>query len=684
MNAGKKEIYNPLEDDFYSRPLIDCKEKRERKLMDGSTAKYWHIHGSFEGTGVKFLFCFPEKDQYQGRFYQHLSPFPGPDEEVAGLYKTGEEDLIGFALAHGACYVESNMGSTAVFGSTQDSRIFYRSSAAVAEFCRKTAQELYGEHRVYGYVLGGSGGGYKTMSCIENTSSFDGALPFVIGSPVSLPNCLTSCVLAKRLLRNVLDQITDALEPGNSGDIYAGLNEEEHAALKEILALGFPVRMLSCLAGDDDGSLPVLLPVVKQLDPGYFTDFWNVKGYEGADPADAANRDRIYLRTRLVSAGLLVGDQKVMEHDDRNGTDTAWQKMMTDASGSYLEVEEVPTGDLFLHGVDIVFESGKAKGRKLHLQAIDGKTLIPGAGYGADDYKEIIGLLEPGDEILLDNSDYIAVQYYHRHQVPEDLSFHAFDQYRDADGKPIPAQRPFVISYGFTAGGCGSVQDGKIQGKVIIMNNLMDGDFPWQADWYKRKIEEVYGKEKAHDLVRVYYNDNAPHGDVNEGGDMTRVVSYLGMLSQGLLILSDWVEGRKEAPESTGYDLVDNQVILKEEETKRGGIQPKFDLYVNGEKAVKVSCGERVVFTAQAESVPSAGTYESIEWSFEGKPEFETAETEVQTVEENGISRTDIRLSHTYETPGTYYCVARIVTNCNPGDGYTRLRNLDRVKIKVE
>ena len=83
MNAGKKEIYNPLEDDFYSRPLIDCKEKRERKLMDGSTAKYWHIHGSFEGTGVKFLFCFPKKDQYQGRFYQHLSPFPGPDEEVA-------------------------------------------------------------------------------------------------------------------------------------------------------------------------------------------------------------------------------------------------------------------------------------------------------------------------------------------------------------------------------------------------------------------------------------------------------------------------------------------------------------------------------------------------------------------------------------------------------------------------
>lgn len=680
----EKEIYDPLKDSTYSKPFIDCQEMRERQLVDGSTTEYLYIHGGFEDTGVKFMFCFPTKEKYQGRFFQHLSPFPGPDEEIAAIYKRGEEDLIGFSISHGACYVESNMGSTAVFGSTEDSRIFYRSSAAVAEFCRKTAQDLFGEHRVYGYVFGGSGGGYKTMSCIENTASFDGALPFVIGSPVSLPNCLTSCVLAKRLLRHCLKNITEALEPGGSGDIYAGLNEEETAALKEIICLGFPPKMLACLAGDDDGSLPVLLPVVKQLDPDYFHEFWTVEGYEGADLSSAARRDRIYLRTKLISAGFLTNGDKVQGHDDRNGTDTAWQKMMTDASGSYLETEAVPTGDLFLHGVDIIFESGKAKGRKLHLQAIEGNMLIPGPGYGADDYKEIIGLLESGDKILLDNSDYVAVQYYHRHQVPEDLSFHAFDQYRGEDGKPIPKQRPMVISYGFTAGGCGSVQDGKIQGKVIIMNNLMDGDFPWQADWYKNKIEEVYGKEAAHDLVRVYYNDNAPHGDVNEGGDMTRVISYLGMLSQGLLVLSDWVEGRKEAPESTGYDLIDNQIILKEEAAERGGLQPKFDLYANGKKAIKAAAGTEVTFTATAESLASAGEYEELQWSLEGTPEFETVEADVELFKEGEVSKAIVKLSHTYTAPGTYYCVARIITNCNEGDGYTRLRNLDRVRIEVE
>ena len=34
-------------------------------------------------------------------------------------------------------------------------------------------------------------GGYKTIACIENTNAWDGACPFVIGSPYSLPNTIT-------------------------------------------------------------------------------------------------------------------------------------------------------------------------------------------------------------------------------------------------------------------------------------------------------------------------------------------------------------------------------------------------------------------------------------------------------------------------------------------------------------
>ena len=94
------------------------------------------------------------------------------------------------------------------------------------------------------------------------------------------------------------------------------------------------------------------------------------------------------------------------------------------------------------------------------------------------------------------------------------------------------------------------------------MNNLMDGDFPWQADWYKKLIYRVKG-DAGKDYVRLYYNDNAPHGDVSEGGDPNRVVSYLRMLRQGLLELSAWVEDGKEPAAESGYDLIDSQIYLK-------------------------------------------------------------------------------------------------------------------------
>ncbi len=53
-------------------------------------------------------------------------------------------------------------------------------SAAVARYSRIVAAEMYGEHRPYGYVYGGSGGAFKTISCFENTTDvWDGAVPFV-------------------------------------------------------------------------------------------------------------------------------------------------------------------------------------------------------------------------------------------------------------------------------------------------------------------------------------------------------------------------------------------------------------------------------------------------------------------------------------------------------------------------
>lgn len=672
----EKQIYHAKNDPQFAQPQIDLRERRTRTLVDGSVLPYHYLHGFFAGTALKFSYCFPEKEHYQGRFYQHISPFPGPDEELAALDKTGEDDFIAFALTHGGAYVECNMASERIFSTNADPTIFYRSNAAVAEFCRATAQKEFGPHRVYGYAFGGSGGGYKTMSCIENTDAYDGAVPFVIGSPVSLPNCLTVLAHGARLLRNSWPQIVDALEPGGSGDPYQGLTPDEADALREITQMGFPPRMCYVFGSNDDGSLPVLLPGVKGMDPSYFTDFWSVPGYLGAQPGSSAQKDHIHMQTRVtaVLAGTKADAQTAI--DGRNGTDDAWQKMLADGGSASLEVTEVPQGEnLFLRGLDMTFLTGAAKGKKLRVGGITGNRLAIGMSYGVDDVQDVLGSIQPGDEILLDNSDYIAIQTYHRHQVPDDLSFHAFDQYRNADGTPALPQRPMVISYGFTAGGCGSVQDGQVQGKVIVVNNLMDGDFPWQADWYRRKIESVKGADAAN-WVRLWYNDNAPHGDVSDTGENLRMVSYLGMLRQALVDLAAWVEDGTAPTPSTGYTITpDNQVELAPTAAQRGGIQPMVHLLANGTEAAHVKVGQAVHFAAEIALPAAAGGVENVEWSFEGEQDYPYRGTREELT---------AKAEHTYTKPGTYFAVVRVTSNRNPGDAYTRLRNLCRVRVIVE
>lgn len=236
----EKKIYDAKLDPEFQDSYIDADEPRERVLPDGRVPPYRYVHGGFKAKNVKFIFCFPPKEEFKGRFFQYLSPFPGPDEELASLDKTGEDDKITFCLLHGAYYVESNMGSATVFGERPDPTLCFKASAAAAEFSRKVAMEYYNCTCPYGYVHGGSGGGYKTMACIENTNAWDGAVPYVIGSPVSLPNTVTMHCRGQRILRRSFPQILDAIDAGGSGDMYEGLNADETDALAELTRMGFP------------------------------------------------------------------------------------------------------------------------------------------------------------------------------------------------------------------------------------------------------------------------------------------------------------------------------------------------------------------------------------------------------------------------------------------------------------
>lgn len=701
---SEKVIYDAKKDAYYSKPYIDVDEMRERQMPDGSKKPFRYVHGGFEGTRAKFVFCFPGKEEFQGRFYQYLCPFPGPDEEVASLVRSGEDDTIAFCLQNGAYFIETNMESSAAFGGHPEPHKIWKSSAAAAEYSRQVAQEYYGCTRPYGYVFGGSGGGYKTIACIENTNAWDGACPYVIGSPYSLPNTITLHVQGMRTLRHVMGKIVDALDAGGSGDMYEGLTEDEAKMLKEITLMGFPpLSWFMEAAGHwDDGSLPVLMPGIRQHDPQYFKDFWEKPGYLGTEAGSNAIRDRLQFKSKVVSVHL-PGEKPAGTEEYTNGVDTAWKKSLVDGGGAWIELEEVPQGeDLYLKGVNIGFETGAAVGKNMLLGDIKGNGITIGMCYGMDDMEAVLKSIQPGDILTLDNSDYIAVQSYYRHQVPPDTSFHAWDQFRKEDGTPAIPQRDDIMGPGFC--GTGTVQEGTIQGKVILTQSLMDeSTCPWCGDWYRSAVRRAKGNE---DDFRIYYYERCLHGDVS-ALDTDMIVNYIGGLKQALLDVSDWVERGMEPRQSSVYEMEGGCVHIAETAKERKGIQPVITLTANGGACAHVKVGEPVILEAVAQVPEDAGQVTEIKFSF-SDPMFgtyakkteggdvmsflaqgrsERVEGELETyVTEEGLQAGKASVQTSYDKPGTYFATAFVKSqrSGDKSDTFTQVRNLARARVVVE
>ena len=178
----------------------------------------------------------------------------------------------------------------------------YRANAACAEYSRTVAARLYGGHRPFGYAYGGSGGGFRTIGGMENTVGvWDGAVPYVIGSPVAIPNVFTIRMHALRVLRDRFPQIVDAVDAGGSADPYAGLSDEERAALVEATRMGFPPRSWFGFETMGPHAFAVPFPAMRLIDPDYFTDFWTVNGYLGADPGASVHAARVVQATTVVT-----------------------------------------------------------------------------------------------------------------------------------------------------------------------------------------------------------------------------------------------------------------------------------------------------------------------------------------------------------------------------------------------
>jgi hypothetical protein len=635
-------------DPDYAEPFVDIDEERSTPVA------HRYVSGGFTGTGARFSFYFPPQERYQGRFFHNtypmavtsdIGPFPIQFEVAVG-------DL-GFTLDSGAYYVQTNNGAVFRNPGVDPSVASYRVNAAAAKFSRIVAADVYkqtrGEHRPWGYLFGGSGGAYQTMGAAENTTGiWDGFVPFVPGCNHAIPSMFTVRMHALRVLRQregIFARIADAIEVGGSGDPYAGLTEEEEAALREVTLMGFPPRGWYLHETLDSGYFANISGMIPLMDPTYAEDFWSKPGYLGTDPKSSIGKARF----RFDSTVAAVSGPPFV-----------------------IELADLPDGN----GQDahLVVLSGAAAGASLPINRVEGKTVRLIAVL---DHEKAAGV-RPGDEVRIDNSWALALQTYHRHQVPQSDDYYGWDQFRGADGLPIYPQRSVLVGPAGTANAAGSVLTGNIHGKVLMVSALMDIDaYAWQADWYRSRVKNAIGAG-FEDNFALWFVDRAHHENPLTPLQRTQVASYSGALQQALRDLAKWVE-QGVKPSQTQYQILDTQVVVPTSATGRRGVQPLVDLLANGSARAETKAREPVALTAMIEVPPGAGKVVSAEWDFEGTGDFTPAEISAPA------ERITVAASHAYAKPGTYFAVIRVGSQRegNAETAYGRVLNLARARIVV-
>ncbi len=185
----------------------------------------------------------------------------------------------------------------------------------------------------------------------------------------------------------------------------------------------------------------------------------------------------------------------------------------------------------------------------------------------------------------------------------------------------------------------GDTSNGKINGKVIAVCNLLDADaFPWDCDWY---AEQVRAAGNA-DSFRLLYNDNADH----IGARTSRLVNYFGIL-QALRDVAAWAETGEQPPKSTAYDVRDGQITVLDKAQARKGIQPVAEWEVGGDDRI--------------------GAGDFVDRPFDRK--------------EHGTVH--IAQTFTYDRPGTYFAALRVTSQRDPDSAFEKVRNLARVRVVV-
>jgi hypothetical protein len=661
-------------------PYVDVDDWRDEPL------RHRYLHGGFEGTHTRFSFYFPDPDRYRGRFFQYLEGGSGGHETMLPtqpwVFRLVFGELGGFL-------VESNQGHFPNEGTgfANDWELF-DASAESALFAKSLAAVMYGSEPHHGYVWGGSGGGARSISCIENRPDvYDGGAPHVIWSS-PLGSSWSPIGLWWLQARDKLDEIVDATEPGGSGDPFAALDADQREALAALYRFGYPrgaERQLWAFSPWTWG-----FAGLKAEDPAYFEDFWTKPGHLGHDQPHRVERQ--LLNTTLRVAEVFTGSESMT--DIAVLAETAGAARVHNV-GIRVDGADDPNR---LFGATATFLTGGAAGRSVIISQADGDGTVSTSGEHAPQLFDGVAV---GDEVRFDNHDFVAWCYHFLYDLPLDQLMRVDDRgerrplpgYEGLrayalDDRPMWPQRPRRPA---PAEGGSNRHTGAFPGKMIHVNATHDAQvWPNGVAAYAAKVHDAQG-DQADEHYRLWWVQHAPHGapqvlgpaltpHKDPGFWRTRMVDYDGVTAQALRDLVAWVEDDVDPPPTTGFRMTsDGGVELAATAKERSSVQPLAWATANGaEHRVEVRVGDPVRLVGIGEMAPGLGTIVAAEWDVTGTGRYERLPCD-------GTSeRCVVEVTHAFEEAGTYFPSFRVGSHRDgPGGNPPYARNNARVRVVV-
>jgi hypothetical protein len=656
-------------DVFFGAPWLDVDEER------AEPRPHRYVHGGFAGTDTRFSMYFPPAAEYGGRFLHCIGGGRGGSEHTAlspaGVFGGG----FGMAFDHAAYLVESNQGHLSPDDlcpkAGDDTTVYaYRASAEAARFARHVADEVYGSAPAHGYLFGGSGGGNRSIACIEHEPElWAGALSITFGNPYRSFRANGAMFGAVHQLGDALARVVDATEVGGADDPFDGLTTLQREALRDAYRLGFPRGAEATMGGDISLATWTLhAQALMARDPEYFRAYFAEPGHRGFDVLADAVLDVTTTVTGVFTAGDLASRA--------TGPGAAMLRWRDPSATIGVTLADELTAPARTLTVTVL--TGDAEGRVLHGGSTIDDVLVASPFLAGEVQKLVYLGVQPGDEVRLENRPFLAYCDWYRHHVLDGPEY----DFTKLDGRPLYPQHPHVDEPDPVFGELPAT--GRFDGKVVMLNATLSG--PGERVGYHRLVREHLG-DATDDRYRLwsiecggYTPTPSPGIEAGQPAPTTKYVDYSGWVPQAMRDLVAWVEDGTPPPSTTAYAYDSyGRFAMPADASARGGIQPVVDLTADGGVRAEVGVGATVTFEARAGVPPGAGALVGMRFDPDG-----TGAWPHEDVIEPATSLTST-WSHAYDAPGTYF-PAVMVTSQREGDAVDvarRVHNLGRVRVVV-